>query len=511
MKSHRYYINEESTVNIFSATTILFFLTQAALNAGEMSLQWSERPSRNMVSEEVGLPDTLTNENQLLEIPLSSHQYSFPFIDQDKIYVGINDYKLRKDPHYKPSKGGLIAALDINNGKTQWQLPVPKFYGEGHFFNTFQCGICSTPVIDGNRIYVVGSRGEVLCLDANGLSDGNNGPYTDESLYVKASLKGDTMPPAEQRGDIIWSFNIIEELKVFPHDVIGSTILKHKDCLYICTSNGQRVDHKTVANPQAPSLFVLHKDTGKLLAVDNEMVGTRMLHGQWSSPSFGTVNGKELVFWGGGDGFLYAFEAVTPSDKVQTLRTVWKMDCNPAQYRQTNGQQNTYSSWRRKIKTGPSEIIGTPVFYDNKVYIAIGQSPMHGPGQGNLVCVNANDGSKLWESQLVDRTTGTVAVCGGLLYIADYSGNLHCFDAVKGGRIWVEKLKAGTWISSPLVADGKVYISDEKNNFYIFKAGRETELLFQRKFRSMAMTPVIKNKKLYLPLQKKLLVFSENE
>ena len=66
------------------------------------------------------------------------------------------------------------------------------------------------------------------------------------------------------------------------------------------------------ASPRAlaPSLIVLDKHTGRLAATDDEQIGTRLLHGQWSSPSLGQVGGKTLVFFGGGDGVCYAFEAL---------------------------------------------------------------------------------------------------------------------------------------------------------------------------------------------------------
>ena len=52
--------------------------------------------------------------------------------------------------------------------------------------------------------------------------------------------------------------------------------------------------------PDAPTLIVLDKRTGRFLAKDAAPTAANMLHGQWSSPSMGTVRGRKLVFLGGG-------------------------------------------------------------------------------------------------------------------------------------------------------------------------------------------------------------------
>ena len=57
-----------------------------------------------------------------------------------------------------------------------------------------------------------------------------------------------------------------------------------------------------------------------------------MFHAAWSSPALGTVNGKKLLFYGGPDGLMYAFEALaedTPRDKIQIFKKVWQFDGDP--------------------------------------------------------------------------------------------------------------------------------------------------------------------------------------
>jgi outer membrane protein assembly factor BamB len=232
-----------------------------------------------------------------------------------------------------------------------------------------------------------------------------------------------------------------------------------------------------------------------------------MLHCNWSSPAAGVANGKTLVFFGGGDGILYAFEPPEPTAAggVQILKKAWSYDCNPPDYRVRDGQPVPYSSHGKNREDGPSEIIGTPVFHDGRVYVAIGQSPNHGKGRGCLSCVDAATGKKVWSSDLVDRTTATTAITGGLLYITDYSGNLHCFDAVTGGRRWVHDLEAKAWTSSAFVADGKVYAGTESKALWVLEAGPEKKVLSRTSLKDIPITPAAADGVLYVPTQRDLL------
>ena len=51
-------------------------------------------------------------------------------------------------------------------------------------------GICSSPHIEEDRLWIVTNRGEVVCLDMNGLADGNDGDFKDEQKYYGAGFAG---------------------------------------------------------------------------------------------------------------------------------------------------------------------------------------------------------------------------------------------------------------------------------------------------------------------------------
>ena len=469
--------------------------------------------SPNSISPAKDLPSSLSNATLVWEIRLGTHQYSIPTIDRGRVYLGINDSGVTREG-YKPSGGGSVLCVELATGKTLWELPVPR-YATGtqdpYYFDHWKCGICSGPVVVGDRVYVVTNRGDVLCLSRFGQAKGNTGPFTDELAYMGLTDAGATLLPTD--GDIIWRFDMLTECGVIPHDTVGSTILFVDGLLYVCTSNGVNRDHKTARRPDAPSLIVLDAETGRLVARDREDIGENLLHGNWSSPSYGEVNGKGFIFFGGGDGFIYAFHAVekAASGEVQALKRVWRADASPEHFRVRNGEVVPYTTWSGKQPFGPSEPIGTPVLYDGKVYVAIGQSPVHGLGDGCLSCFDAATGAVVWRSETVNRSLATVAIADGILYLPDEANILHAFDAATGETIWTQDLKSTVCYANAFVADGKIYVGTERSDFWILKAGREKEALFQSRLPSPPITATAADGLLLLPLQNRLQAYRKND
>ena len=512
--------------------TVAVGLSSSIASAGDWP-EWGYGPNRNMASDAKNLPlsfgpgkpkkdsrqiDMSTTRNVKWALVLGSQTYGNPVISGGKIIVGTNDGML-KDDRFKRTRGGLVICCDAETGKTLWQLVVPRFETKDKKFNLdhLNLGICNSATIEGDRAYIVSNRGEVLCLDMNGQSDGNDGPFKDEGQYMVARGR----PAAKinkSDADIIWRYNMITELPVWPQDALSCAVLIHGDFIYAGTSNAVDQSHINVPYPDAPSMIVLNKITGKLVARDDERIGRRMLHGQWSSPAMGKIGGKTLVFYGGGDGLLYAFEALSKApdgEKPTTLKKVWQYDCNPRDYRfRADGTKILYQRVHGTARNttrgeGPSEIIGTPVLYKGRIYVTIGQDPRHGTGKGCLSCVEAATGKKIWESRDVERSLSTCSIYDGLLYIADFTGNLHCFDVDTGKRHWVHHTdpEYGKWVlktnsplwSSTFAADGKVYLGTEKKELWVFKAGKEKKVLNRiRLLEKMSNTPITANGILYV-------------
>jgi outer membrane protein assembly factor BamB len=499
--------------------------------------QWGGNDQRNMASSEGHLPaefhpgkkkrdrlgfDLKTANNIKWCVRLGTENYSSPTIAGGRVFIGTNDEAL-DDPRFRTTRGGLLLCLDEATGALQWQLPVPRLEIDrskvSEDFDDMNLGICSTATVESGRVYFVSNRCEVVCLDVDGLKDGNDGPYSDEAKF---SVLSDS-PPVELKptdADILWRFDMLRDLPVFPHDATNCSVMVHGDYVYVGTGNGV-YDGKVVL-PEAPTLIVLNKLTGKLVAKDNSNISPNVFHGQWSSPSRASVNGKDMVFYGAGDGYCYGFNLLSggadDSSAPRFLTEVWRFDGNPPGYRQRGGEVIDY--WKL-LRGGskeldpegrlisPSEIISTPVVYDNHLYFTIGQDPVHGKGRGALNCVNpAGEGDItktgcVWQYTEIGRSMSTVSVVDGLVYAAETFGKVHCLDAKTGRVYWVHDTRDDIW-SSTFVADGKVYIGTRRG-LTVLAAGKQQQHLADINLGSQVFSvPSVANGVLYVASQRNL-------
>ena len=509
--------------------------------------QWGGRDARNFVADETGLPasfhpdrtevsNSLTTlilgENLKWSAPLGTQAYVTPAISKGKIFIGAND-ALVETPRFAKTRGSVVDCLDEPTGKLLWRLVIPMLRTSNKQFNydDMNLGLCSSPTVEGNRVYVVGSRGDVLCLDIKGQADGNAGPFTDEGHYMSdtrvfpdkpgrfdATNTPPLLPPVELQprdADIVWRYDFIEALDVWPQDAVDCSILIYGDYLFVCTCNGVDRSHKRIPSPNAPDMIVLNKKTGKLVATIDKPLGTAIFHGDWSSPTLARVNGQDLIIWGGGDGVCYAFDPrfePGTNNTPGTLKKVWWFDCNPPQNTFKDGQRLPYN----KGGIGPSEINSTPVVANGRVYVAVGQDSRHGPGKGCFSCFDASlkgditETAKIWQNFDVDRSFSSAAVTkDGLVFIADYTGILRCLDADTGKEFWSHDLK-GKVFCSPFCADGKVYIGTEAGRLTVAAATREKKVLDEVRFDGpIYATPVAANNVLYIATQRKLYAFQQ--
>lgn len=484
-----------SIVSLTSVDTVL------AQNGKDWPM-WGGDPGRNMVSDQspVSLEfDLESGDNVLWSANLGSQTYGNPTVAEGRVYVGTNNGAGYRKKYPSDIDLGVLLCFDEKSGEMLWQLSREKLPA-GRVNDWPLQGICSTPVVENERVYVVTNRCELMCLDAKGFTDGkNDGKYQDE------------VDSEANDADIIWSLDMIDQLGVFPHNLATSSPVIHENLVYILTSNGVDEAHLQVPSPRAPCFLAVDIQTGEVVWEHNQPFDG-ILHGQWGSPAIGVVDGRALVFMPGGDGWLYAHDAKTGDE-------VWKFDLNPKD-----------SIWELGGAGTRNAIVATPVFIDNSVILAVGQDPEHGEGVGHLWRIDASktgdvsaqlgdretagepnpNSAVIWHYGGVEqgadeptfrRTMSTVAVTDGMVFAADLSGFLHCISLKSGQRHWEHDLLSGVW-GSPLVADGKVFLGNEDGTLTVFKAAKEkAEVLAEKStvnYSSIYSTPTFANGNMYL-------------
>jgi outer membrane protein assembly factor BamB len=431
---------------------------------------WGGTPDRNMVSNMKGLPttwDIAKKANVKWVATLGSQSYGNPVVAGGQVYLGTNNEGLR-DPKQGGDRGVLMCFRE-SDGEFLWQITHEKL-AAGRVNDWPYQGVASSPLVEDEKVYYVSNRAELVCLDAKGFRDDeNDGPVKDEKLTGKFDP------------DIVWKFDMIEEVGAHPHNLANCSPVVFGDLIYVSTSNGQDESHVNIPSPKAPSMIAINKKSGKLVWEVNN-VGEKILHGQWSAPAVGKIGDVVQVVIGEGDGWVRGYEAASG-------KKLWEFDTNPKD-----------SVWPKTR----NEIISTPVIFDNKIYIANGQDPEHGEGVGHLYCIDATKRGDLtkeglvWHFDKIRRSISTGALHDGLLYYPDFSGFLHCIDAKTGKEIWQHDMFAAVW-GSPLVADGKVYLGDEDGDVVVLQAGREKKVLAEMNMgSSVYSSPVPANGALFI-------------
>ncbi|MDE0836412.1 MAG: PQQ-binding-like beta-propeller repeat protein [Akkermansiaceae bacterium] len=467
---------------------------------------WGKDPSRNMVGNASNLPaeitageidseteqvDLKTAKNILWASKLGSQTYGNTTIADGRVYVGTNNESPR-DPKQEGDRG-VMMVFDEKTGDFLWQLIIPKL-GAGKVSDWEYVGLCSSACIVDDKAWVITNRGEILCLDTAGQANGNDGPFKDEGKYMTPK-GGEPVEVTKQHADILWIYDMREELGIFPHNVSSCSPMVVDGILYTATSNGVDWSHKNIPAPLAPSLVAIDANKGTLVGEEISGVSERVLHASWSSPAYGELDGENRIIWGGGDGFAYTFEPKPVMDKdegFEILKEAWRYDANPAEYRNKGDQPIKYATYK-----GPSEIIGTTIVSDNHVYTIIGQDPEHGDGLGMLSCLDSK-GKIVWTYKDIGRSISTPSIHDGLIYIAEYDGDLHCLDAKTGKHHWKHETFSRIW-GSTLVADGKVFLPTEDGEVHVLATGTTKKELGIYEFDApIYSSPVVANDVLYI-------------
>ena len=471
--------------------------------------QWGAAWTRNLASDESHLPESLdkgVGGNLRWSAELGTETYSTPVVAKGRVFIGTNNHNPRNTNHLADS--GVMMCFDEKTGHFLWQMVVPKRI-EDPYFDWPNTGMSSPATVEGKRVYTVTNRGEVACLDIDGLSNGNDGPYTSEAQhFVQKGQPAEAL--ASTDADFIWLLDMVPAAGIWTHDGQHCSILIHGDYLYVNTGTGVDNTHKVIRAPDSPSLIVVDKKTGRYLARDDEHIAPDVFHCTWSSPTLAKVDGRELIFFAGGNGRIFAFEPLKKSPQagvVATLKKVWQLDFDPSAPKQ---EIHKYLSNR---KESPSNIYGMMVFDAGKLYVAGGGDWFWGKNEAWLKCIDPHRAGDItatnikWSAPLGRHTMATPSIQGGLVYVTDSQHFVRCIDQGTGEEVWNHDTGGEMWASA-MVADGKVYVGTRNGQFWILKAGRTKSVLYHTDLGSpISSTAVAANHTLFVTTNTRLYAF----
>jgi len=332
-----------------------------------------------------------------------------------------------------------------------WRLTLPEWSG-------------SSPIIWNDRIFLNVAEGPSLSLWAverssgkplwkKFLSDGNHqerkqnmstpSPVTD-GRHVWIMTGTGILKAFDFAGTEIWARDIQKDYGRFGLNWgYASSPLLHEDALFMQVLHGMKTDD--------PSYVLrLDKATGKTLwRVERPTNAQRESPDSYTTPAL-LRYGKsvEIVVTGG--------DAVTGHDPA-TGKELWRANgLNPA----------NNLSYR---------IVASPVVFNETIYAPSRERP--------LLALKAGGRGDVTSSHLVfsfdsGPDVPTPVTDGTYLYVVRDNGVMFCLDAKTGKTIYgPQRLPPATYSGSPILAEGRIYVTNEDGLTAVVKAGPQFELL----------------------------------
>ena len=343
-----------------------------------------------------------------------------------------------------------------------WRLPLPEVSG-------------STPVIWGGRVFLnVAEKGELFlwCVDkSNGavvwkrlLGGGDEkmrkhnmsspSPATDgKAVYVMTGtglLKG-----FDFAGNELWSRDVQKDYGRFGLNWgYASSPLLHADALYVQVLHGMKTDDPSY-------VMKIDKRTGKTLwRVERPTEAIRESPDSYSTPAL-LRYGRELeVVVTGGD-------VVTGHDPA-TGKELWRAGG-------LNPDNNPFY-----------RIVASPIALDGIVYAPTRVKP--------LLAIRAGGRGDVTKSHVVWATDNgpdvpTPVTDGTYFYVVNDRGIVWCLDAKTGKEIYgQQRIRPGTYSASPVLADGRIYVTSEDGVTSVIKAGPKFEVVAENDLKEYSLS-----------------------
>jgi len=366
--------------------------------------------------------------------------------------IRAEDWPQWRGPHLNGTSQEI--GLPVRWGPSEnvsWKLAMPAWSG-------------ATPIVFGEQIFLNVADGDDLSLWAIDRGTGESlwqRPLSDGN--VKRQKQNMSSPSPVTDGEHVWVMTGTGILKQFDFDGnpgwtrdiqadygefglnwgYASSPLLHEDALYVPVLHGMRTDD--------PSYVLrIDKATGQTVwRVERPTHARRESPDAYITPALLQYDGVTEIVLTGGD-------VVTGHDPA-TGQELWRADgLNPE-------NQRDY------------RIVASPVVMDGMIYAPTRVRP--------LLALRAGGRGDVTTSHLVWSTRNgpdvpTPVTDGTYFYIVNDRGIVFCLDAKTGLTIYgPERIRPGTYSSSPVLADGKIYVTNEDGTTTVYKAGPEFEIL----------------------------------
>ena len=375
----------------------------------------------------------------------------------------------------------------LNGVSNEKNLPVKWTPEENVVWKVAMPGLSgSTPIIWRDRVFLSVAEGDNLalwCVDKNKgevlwkqpLGAGNvkmrkhnmssPSPVTDgRAVYV---ITGTGIFKAfDFAGKELWTRDIQKDYGSFGLNWgYSSSPLLFEDSLYVQVLHGMKTDE--------PSYVMrIDKKTGKTLwKVDRPTNAIRESPDSYTTPGllrYGKTT--EIVITGG--------DCVTGHDPANG-KELWR----------ANGLNPENNPFYR--------IVASPIIFNEIIYAPTRVKPLlalRAGGRGDITSSHV-----LW-STANGPDVPTPVTDGKYFYIINDKGIVWCLDAKTGAEVYgQQRIKPGTYSGSPVLADGKIYITDEDGLTTVIAAGPKFEVLAENPLNEFCLSsPAISDGKLFI-------------
>lgn len=133
-----------------------------------------------------------------------------------------------------------------------------------------------------------------------------------------------------------------------------------------------------------------------------------------------------------------------------------------------------------KVRHEGTNAAAPPILADGLLYLCVGSG-------GGMLAVRPDENAEQvqieWKYAKSVPKRGSPLLFDGLLYLFNDSGVATCLDARTGDEVWQTRIDGSYW-SSPVAADGKIFACSQEGHVNVLAPGREFKLLAANQFES---------------------------